>query len=65
MKFKEPNQEGSNEVIRSLVAALKGCRDALDSIPEKTRGASDAVINRALRRADRALEKANTGKDAR
>lgn len=39
-----------------LVSALKGCMDALESVPEGRRGNHDSNINRALRRAEKALE---------
>lgn len=42
--------------MQHLISALKGCRDALDAIPEGICGAHDHKINRALRRADAALE---------
>lgn len=41
--------------MQELISALKGCRDALDAIPEGIRGVHDHKINRALRRADKAL----------
>lgn len=41
--------------MQKLISALKGCRDALDAIPEGIRGVHDHKINRALRRADEAL----------
>lgn len=42
--------------MQHLISALKGCRDALDAIPEGIRGVHDHKINRALRRADAALK---------
>lgn len=41
--------------MQKLISALKGCRDALDAIPEGIRGVHDHKINRALHRADAAL----------
>ena len=39
-----------------LLAALRGCRDALHDIPEGRRGNHDSQINRALRRADAVID---------
>jgi hypothetical protein len=40
----------------ALATALKGCRDAIDRVPEGVRGNHDSKLNRALRRADAALK---------